>query len=575
MKFFFFLFALSTCLVGILRVSSAQEAWGDDRLSVTRGLTLWLDAAVQPEVVRKLSTKRHPLAEGMELDTWFDASGRQRHLVQRVPAAQPVFRRLGEHAFVRFDGEDDFLSSTSGGASVYEFSFFGIVSPHSNAGEFRAFLGASAFGRNDYLSGFNIDQWGHASTVFEVVNVEGPGFGGMKDLMAQRLSFGEFHLVEVHATLKSIRVVIDDRGPGLTRSRDPQRLSLEELFVGARSYSNIAKPTRVRGFLDGDIAELLLFDRVLSGDELNAVRAYLREKHRGLSEAAGAVAGVRGHFLETVPNPPECHVLVPGFEVERLPVDLPNVNNVLSREDGKLYAVGYGGDIFLLSDTDGDGLEDRSELFFESRGRLVSPIGADLTPPSYTHGRGLFDRRDGSVYFGIGTESYANAYLPDASGRSRYDVRSERGTISSSRRTRERRTGARVHRERERSFASLTSIATLLSRCSRGRRVLGRFASPSIALSMTTRCVGSLIGFASSAASRSRSSGAGSRGAGASSYRSSGTTLGPSTIRTSARCSCAGSRGQRANRSIGSTRSSLSELASASKPVLPRRPDRA
>src|SRR6185295_13865481 len=111
------------------------------------------------------------------------------------------------------------------------------------------------------------------------------------------------------------------------------------------------------------------------------------------------------------------------------------------------------GNVYVLSDTDGDGLEDRADLFWDTRGRLRSPIGMALTPPGYKHGQGVFvaskgkvsllvdtkgegkaDREivvasgwkelphnvdalgvavgaDGKVYFGLGTQDFTNAYL--------------------------------------------------------------------------------------------------------------------------------------------------------------------
>src|SRR5262249_8064079 len=94
--------------------------------------------------------------------------------------------------------------------------------------------------------------------------------------------------------------------------------------------------------------------------------------------------------LVSVPDPPPVQVFVPGFTVRRLPVDLPNINNVRYRADGKLVALGYNGNVYLLSDSDGDGLEDRVELFCENRGQLRAPIGMALTPPGYKHGSGVF-----------------------------------------------------------------------------------------------------------------------------------------------------------------------------------------
>ncbi|MEX2186919.1 MAG: ThuA domain-containing protein [Pirellulales bacterium] len=177
-----------------------------------------------------------------------------------------------------------------------------------------------------------------------------------------------------------------------------------------------------------------------------------------------------GHRLASVDSP-AVQMFVPGFTPRQLPVDLPNVNNVKYRHDGKLVALGYNGDVYLLSDTDGDGLEDRVETFWESRGRMRGAIGLALTPPKYEHGNGVFvaskgklsllvdddgddkadrevivasgwkespqnvdavsvalDPRDKSVYFALGTQDYSNAYVIDKEGRAHYDIHSERGT---------------------------------------------------------------------------------------------------------------------------------------------------
>lgn len=165
-------------------------------------------------------------------------------------------------------------------------------------------------------------------------------------------------------------------------------------------------------------------------------------------------------------------MLIPGFEIRELPVRLKNINNLRYRHDGKLLAVGYNGKLFLLSDTDGDGFEDRVENYWDQEGLRV-PLGVAFTPPGYAKGDGVFvacvgkvvlltdtnndglpdketivatgwpdvDNRvdalgmavgpDGSIYFGLGIgTAYANAYRIDkASGLARIDLKSERGTI--------------------------------------------------------------------------------------------------------------------------------------------------
>src|SRR5262249_3011301 len=155
-----------------------------------------------------------------------------------------------------------------------------------NMGGLRALLGSSALGQNDYVTGFNIDLAALATSAFQDINVEGNGFGGIRDLMTDSFPFGQFHLVEVAASSSKVSVVIDGKDPGQSGPRQKQLLAMEELVVGARLFSNEPRPTFVQGFLNGDIAELLIFDRALSETESTRVRSYLQKRYQGISDVA-------------------------------------------------------------------------------------------------------------------------------------------------------------------------------------------------------------------------------------------------------------------------------------------------
>jgi putative heme-binding domain-containing protein len=452
------------------RAGARPEAWADGNLTVRRGLVLWLDAGRQGQA--RQARGKPALRDGAPVDVWYDASGNGLHLVQRVRPAMPRFLTTGDRAVMRFDGVDDCLALTGLGRTLDDFDVFLAAAPHANPGDFRAFLAINEIGVNDYTTGFTLDLTGTPSPRFDRLNVEGKGFQGAVNLLRSDHPFGEVHVLEARGRVGpgGVEVAVDGTPAG-RRDRAPGRLRLDDLTLGARFYSNTADPPSLRGFLDGDVAEVLLYDRALLDEERRAVTAYLRDKVAGLGQALAAAAAQEGTPLHSVADPPPVQMLVPGFTVKELPVNLNNINNVRYRADGKLVALGYDGNVYLLSDSDGDGLEDRAELFWENDGRLRAPIGMALTPPGYRLGDGLFvaskgklslivdtqhrgkaDREivvaegwkeiphgvdalgvalgpDGSVTFGLGTADYTNAYLLDRDGKAHYDLGSERGSI--------------------------------------------------------------------------------------------------------------------------------------------------
>jgi len=483
------LFYIVVAVVGVTGVESA-EPWADPSLPAVTGLELWLDAS--RETAARDSDRSIQVDGEGRLATWHDASGKGRHAVQAEPGKQPrllqVEPKVGAPSseapwVIRFDGQDDHLRVLGFDRRFTDFTLIVVAAPHSNPGNFRGLFAFNQRDRRDYETGFTLDMNSSFSAALNELNLEGRGFGGARDLLNTSVPFGTLHVIEAIADsgARQVRLNFDGQAQG-TREFSPVELVADDITLGARYYENGPGPQGVQGFLHGDLAELLLFSRVLSQNEIESVRSYLDRKHASLRDALPRAVQLAGRaenaeVLVTVPDPPPVQMFVPGFAVRELPVELTNINNLRYRPDGKLYALGYNGDIWLLSDTDGDRLEDSAAKFFDSQGRLRGPIGMAVIPAKHIllptpAARGVvvaskgkisalldldgddiaeterviatgwqeipqnvdavgiaIHPEDGAIYFGLGTAAYNNAYLVDSTGKSAFDLQSERGTI--------------------------------------------------------------------------------------------------------------------------------------------------
>ncbi len=426
---------MSVVFLAMLAAAGAVEPWTDARLPVTAGLEGWWDASRQNAA--REAAGLPALSAASAVDRLLDGSGHGRDLVASAKSRAPALRQIGDGKTLHFDGANNALDAETRTPWRPDSTVCLVAAPQSNRGQHRALLS---------LGGMTLTLGEPSSSRLDTLTVQGDSIANRPNLIKDGFELGTFHTFCVDGG----RLFIDGQAHGQAGS--PQAsVSPARWWLGARDG---------KGFFDGDVAEVIIYGRKLSDQERIKVERYLVGKHVGLSKAAGI----------------DVQVLVPGFTVRPLPLALPNITNVRYRPDGTLVAVGYDGKIYLLTDTDGDGLEDRVRIFWDDL-KARGSLGAALTPPGYARGQGVFvaanrklslvldrdgdDKADeetvvatsttdsrgsvenrpvgavgvaidatGKIYFGQGAASYTNGYLVDpATKKSLYDLHDQRGVI--------------------------------------------------------------------------------------------------------------------------------------------------
>ena len=182
---------------------------------------------------------------------------------------------------VRFDGVNNILSSIGFGQTAQELTLFVATAPLSNAGSYRAFFSAidqSAPGHQDYNSGLNFDMTSSSSSTFDRLNLEGAkGGGGGGISLPVNSTFGSYNPLEVSYGNTTDTVYVNGTNVG-SRLGNANTISLQDVRIGGRYYDNGGGPYET-GYLNGDIAEVIVYEGVLTDPQRQGVEQTLTNKY--------------------------------------------------------------------------------------------------------------------------------------------------------------------------------------------------------------------------------------------------------------------------------------------------------
>ncbi|MGB7326506.1 MAG: hypothetical protein WBD31_16650, partial [Rubripirellula sp.] len=212
--------------------------------SVAAWLLLQPWCQAQPPVVDGLVVQLDVVGLAQEsnspsVDSWKNGVAAQEFSSGGDASETPQLVKVGDSFVVRFDGDDVLRCVGNRVAPNSSMSVFVVAAPHENLGDFRGIVAANAPGRRDYESGFNMDLGPAPTGKLDNLNMEGAGFGGAADLLDASFDFGTLHVFSaiISADSETIALRVDGKLTG-QRAYEPTSISLEQLTLGARYYTN-------------------------------------------------------------------------------------------------------------------------------------------------------------------------------------------------------------------------------------------------------------------------------------------------------------------------------------------------
>jgi hypothetical protein len=206
------------------------------------------------------------LADGAAVGTWTDLSGLNNHATQSTATAQPTYvasnAAYNGHATVSFDGTSDYMDLDGTIVTVDSFTLF-VVGNLDTTGINQYFVSGQGGGGNDRLrvAGYS---WGDGY-MSRIGNTGDGNLGGPQDL--------SMHVIAVTGTADgwldlNAKVHIGNNTAGA--------LNPSDFALGCYNDQVGSGP---RDFLGGDIAEVILYNHIMSDVDVEAMNASLHAKY--------------------------------------------------------------------------------------------------------------------------------------------------------------------------------------------------------------------------------------------------------------------------------------------------------
>jgi hypothetical protein len=245
----------------------AGGMWGIDGGSVPTDMVLWL----------KADSLSH-LADGASISSWEDVSGNGHVFSQGTSSAKPTFRAadsdFNNQPIVDCDGSDQLIGSYSAQLNPAEFTLFCVAASDTDDNSYQGIIESRSStpvarsGYNIYAKWSGSDQW---------------SFWHGKDSAWGQLNSNAGELTtntpDIITAIMSGTNGIGGSGTQKLRINGTQHATSTSVFYASTADGGTIGNVPSTFYLEGQIAEIIMYDRSLTDDEIALVEDYLGRKY--------------------------------------------------------------------------------------------------------------------------------------------------------------------------------------------------------------------------------------------------------------------------------------------------------
>ncbi len=321
------------------------------------------DASLPTNGMAFLFTASAALTNSSGVTTWFDIGPNARHAVS-ANAPLRINGAVNSQPAIRFNGTDDYMLFTNSVNGLTGMTIFIVAANLTDQNTDLYQVGKCALFWNE-LGGGADGEWGTvvANPLQRYVGIRfGTGQVGNSTLFTRASSVGTaFNMIcNMHSntvdrvfTNGILAATWTDRSNTIARCRD---------------YGNIGRGYNDDSFFNGDIAEIIVYERALSGEEKATVETYLGDKY--------AISGPTAHY------PPIAPVFSPpggGY-----PVTGGQTNVTVTCDATNVLKFWFTSGSVLSSNTPANVLVTNGQTLNAYATNVSAGVGSGITSGSYT-----------------------------------------------------------------------------------------------------------------------------------------------------------------------------------------------